>query len=236
MKVLVIIPAYNEENSIEYTVEQLRAVCPELDYVVVDDGSTDHSAAICAQRGYPTLRLPVNLGIGGAMQTGYRCALAGEYDAVVQMDADGQHDAAFLRELLAPLEADEADMVIGSRYLEKQGFQSSALRRFGIRFLSGLIRLLGGVRVRDVTSGMRAMNRKAFGLFAGNYAQDYPEPEAVLAAGLAGLRITEVPVRMRERHSGQSSIGAFQSLYYMIKVSLALLIARMTRGRETRAQ
>lgn len=236
MKTLVIIPAYNEENCIEFTVEQLRAACPEADFVVVDDGSSDRTAEICLERGYPLLRLPVNLGIGGGMQTGYKYALEKGYDIAVQMDADGQHDAAYLRALLRPIENGEADLVVGSRYLENRGFQSTSLRRAGIRFLSGLIRLLCGIRVRDVTSGMRALNRKTLTLFAANYAQDYPEPEAILSAGLAGLRIAEVPVQMKERHFGQSSIGALSSVYFMIKVTLALLIARVSWRKRENAQ
>lgn len=153
------------------------------------------------------------------------------YDIAIQFDGDGQHDASYIKDLIAPIESGQADVVIGSRFIEKQGFQSSVMRRMGINFLSGLIKLLCGVKVKDVTSGMRAVNKKMIREFARNYAQDYPEPEAILAAGLMDARIVEVPVCMHERQNGVSSINAFKSVYYMIKVSLALIIERLTAKR-----
>ena len=147
----------------------------------------------------------------------------------MQFDGDGQHEAKYLAALTEPLIREEADVVIGSRFVEKEGFQSSAARRVGIHFLSWLITLLCGVRVLDVTSGMRAVNRRFIDAYADHYAQDYPEPEALLLAGIRGARIQEVPVQMRERARGRSSISALRGIYYMVKVSLALIIGRFTR-------
>lgn len=233
MKVLVIIPAYNEQENIQRTIADIEKNAPFVDYVVVNDCSTDHTKLVLQSETANFLDLPVNLGIGGGVQTGYRYALEYGYDIAIQFDGDGQHDASYIQKLIAPIESGQADVTIGSRFIEKEGFQSSALRRLGIRFLSDLIYILCGTRVHDVTSGMRAVNRKVIEEFAQNYAQDYPEPEAILASGLKNDRIMEVPVQMHERQGGTSSINAMKSVYYMIKVSLALLIGRMTmeRGR-----
>lgn len=230
MKTLIIIPAYNEAENIGHTLQDLHVHSPEADYLVVNDCSTDDTKAVLRRLSANYLDLPVNLGIGGAVQAGYRYALENGYDTAVQFDGDGQHDAAYIRALLAPIERKEADVVIGSRFLEKEGFQSSAMRRFGIRFLSALLRLLCGVSVRDVTSGMRAVDAGMIALFARDYAQDYPEPEAILAAGLCGAVIKETPVQMRERQGGVSSINALRSAYYMVKVSLSLILGRLTYG------
>lgn len=230
MKVLIIIPAYNEAENIEFTLADLREHCPWADPLVINDCSTDDTKAVLERLGANYLDLPVNLGIGGGVQSGYRYALERGYDAAVQFDGDGQHRAEYIRDLIVPLEQGRADLAIGSRFLKKEGFQSSALRRLGIRFLSGLIRLLCGARVLDVTSGMRAANREMIAFFAEHYAQDYPEPEAILAAGLSGFQIAEVPVQMRERQGGVSSINPVRGAYYMIKVSLALLISRAMYG------
>ena len=162
------------------------------------------------------------------MQTGYRYALEHSYDIVIQFDGDGQHDAAYIKDLIAPIESGQADVVIVSRFITKEGYQSSTMRRFGIGFLSSLIHFLCGVKVKDVTSGMRAVNRKMMEEYARNYAQDYPEPEAILTAGLIGARIQEVPVQMHERQGGTSSINALRSIYYMVKVSIALILTRLT--------
>lgn len=232
MKVLVIVPAYNEEQNIVNTILDIQGHgAAEVDYLVINDCSTDQTERVLKQKGANYLSLPVNLGIGGGVQTGYRYALEHGYDIAIQFDGDGQHDARYLKDLIAPIESGRADVVIGSRFIEREGFQSTGLRRLGINFLSGLIHLLCGVKVRDVTSGMRAVNRRMIEQFAANYAQDYPEPEAILSAGLAGARITEVPVQMRERQGGVSSINPIRSVYYMIKVSLALILFRLTRGR-----
>lgn len=228
MKTLVIIPAYNEEGNIRNTIRDLRENAPEMDLLVVNDCSTDGTEAILQNEDVTHLNLPVNLGIGGGVQAGYRYARERGYDIAIQFDGDGQHEACYLKDLIFPLEAGEADIVIGSRFIEKEGFQSSGARRAGIGILSGLIRLLCGVRVLDVTSGMRAVNRRFICEYAEHYAQDYPEPEAILDAGMKGAVIREVPVQMKERESGRSSISALRSVYYMIKVSLALLVGRIS--------
>ena len=231
MKVLVIIPAYNEEGNIENTVKDLNEKSPDCDLIVINDCSTDATKNVLKNKTINYIDLPVNLGIGGGVQTGYLYAMEHDYDIAIQFDGDGQHDASYIKDLIAPIESGHADVVIGSRFIEKKGFQSSAMRRMGINFLSGMIKLLCGVKVKDVTSGMRAVNKKMICEFARNYAQDYPEPEAILSAGLMGARIVEVPVCMHERQNGVSSINTIKSVYYMIKVSLALIIERLTAKR-----
>lgn len=228
MKVLVIIPAYNEAENIQKVVDNLRTNYPQYDYLVVNDCSTDATLQICRKEGYRYLSLPINLGIGGCVQTGYKYALEENYDIAVQQDGDGQHDPDYIAELIHPIEEDRADIVIGSRFLEKEGFQSSAVRRMGIRFLSGLIRMCCGAQIRDATSGFRAVNRKYIRFYASSYPADYPEPEAIVAASLNGARVQEIPVVMRERENGTSSINFKRSLYYMIKVSLAILLCWIT--------
>jgi len=220
------IPAYNEQENIAKTIQDIKTHMPQADYIVINDCSGDGTKEILQRMHANYLDLPVNLGIGGGVQTGYCYALERGYDIAVQFDGDGQHDAAYIRDLIAPIENGQADVAIGSRFVNNEGFQSSAIRRLGIRFLSGLIKLLCGVKVKDVTSGMRAVNRDMIKRFAQNYAQDYPEPEAILLSGLVHARIVEVPVRMRERLGGTSSINVVRSIYYMVKVSIALMIAR----------
>lgn len=222
------IPCYNEQDNIVKVVEHLRETCPWADYLVINDCSTDHSAELLRSHGYNYLDLPVNLGIGGGVQCGYRYAVEHGYDVTVQMDGDGQHDPAYLQAVVAPVMAGHLDMCIGSRFITKEGFQTSFMRRVGIRFLSWLIHLLCGKRVLDVTSGFRACNARMTAYFARHYAIDYPEPEAILAASLAGFSVGEAPVIMKERQGGVSSIHSFKSAYYMIKVSLALIIDRFS--------
>ena len=209
-KILVIIPCYNEEANIVSTVERLRATCPQVDFLIINDCSTDRSAELLAEHGYPFLDLPVNLGIGGGVQCGYRYARANGYDVAVQMDGDGQHDPAYLMQVVQPVLDGKLDMCIGSR------------------FLSWLIHILCGQRILDVTSGFRATGPQLTAYFAEHYASDYPEPEAILAATLAGFRVGEAPVVMKERQGGVSSIRSFKSAYYMIKVSLSLIIDRLS--------
>ena len=225
MKTVIIIPAYNEAENIENVLNDISKNCPGVDTVVINDCSTDATVETLERLGARYISLPVNLGIGGGVQTGYIFARDNGYDIAVQFDGDGQHDAGYLHDLIEPLERGEADIAIGSRFIEKEGFQSTAMRRFGISFLSGLIRTISGVSVKDVTSGMRAANRKMITFFADNYAQYYPEPEAVLASGLAGAKIVEVPVKMRDRLGGESSISPLKSVYYMIKVTLAIILS-----------
>lgn len=228
MRVLVIIPAYNEADNIKTVVENLVQNYPQYDYVVINDGSTDDTETICRQNGFNYISHPVNLGIGGGVQTGYLYAKRNNYDIAVQIDGDGQHDPKYIKNVIEPIEQGKADIVIGSRFLKRTGFQSSAARRLGIRFLSGLIRIFSGVRIKDVTSGLRAVNRKIISFYAGNYAQDYPEPEAIVAGAMHGAKIQEVPVEMHERNAGKSSINPLRSFYYMLKVSLTILLFRIT--------
>ena len=227
MRAIVIVPAYNEEDNIRNTLRDLRENGADTDILVMNDCSTDGTEAILKEEKVNYLSFPVNLGIGGGVQAGYQYARDYGYEIAIQFDGDGQHEAKYLKDLMAPILADEADIVIGSRFVEREGFQSSGARRLGIGFLSKLIRLLCGVKVLDVTSGMRAVNRRFIEEYAENYAQDYPEPEALLYAGVRKARIREVPVQMRERAGGKSSISALKSVYYMIKVSLALIIGRI---------
>lgn len=229
-KTLIIIPAYNEGDNIEKVVDNLIANFPQYDYVIINDGSTDHTKKVCHGRGYEVLNLPINMGIGGAVQTGYRYARDNDYDIAVQIDGDGQHDVGFLDEMIRYMEEERADCVIGSRFVEKEGFQSSGMRRIGIRFLSLLGLILTGVRVKDITSGYRLVNRRFIGIFAEDYPADYPEPEAMVIAAVHGGRIREYPVVMRDRENGISSITLKKSVYYMVKVTLAMLIRRLSFG------
>lgn len=229
-KVLIIVPAYNEADNIEKVVDNLIKNYPQYDYVIINDGSRDSTRDICLENQFKVIDLPVNLGIGGAVQTGYRYAWDNGYEMAVQIDGDGQHDVAFLEDMIRLIEDGQADVVIGSRFVQKEGFQSSGFRRMGIKFLSGLGWLLTGVRIRDITSGFRLVNRKFIRIFAQDYPSDYPEPEAMIIAAVHGGVIREYPVVMRERAGGVSSITAKRSVYYMVKVTLAMLIRRLSFG------
>ena len=229
MKAIVIVPAYNEEDNIRNTLRDLEENGARTDVLVMNDCSTDGTEAILKETGVNYLSFPVNLGIGGGVQAGYQYARENGYDIAIQFDGDGQHEAKYLQALIDPIEAGEADIVIGSRFVEHEGFQSSGARRLGIGILSRLIRVLCGVKVADVTSGMRAVNRRFIEEYAEHYAQDYPEPEALLYAGVRKARIKEVPVQMRERAGGKSSISSLKSVYYMVKVSLALILGRIAK-------
>lgn len=228
MKSLVIIPAYNEEKNIVSVIQELEKDCPEVDYIVINDCSTDQTSEILKSSCYTHINLPVNLGIGGGVQTGYKYALQNGYDIAIQFDGDGQHIAKYITDLVTPIENGEADIVIGSRFLKNDGFQSSWQRRTGILLLSKLIKILSKAQVKDVTSGFRAVNEKYIRLYAEEYAQDYPEPEALMHAAILGAKIVEIPVIMRERKSGESSIKSWKSMYYMVKVSLAIVLHRLT--------
>ena len=230
LRTLIIIPAYNEEGSIEKVVNNLIEKFPKYDYLVINDGSTDHTQSICNSNKYQVVNLAINMGIGGAVQTGYRYAWDNHYDIAVQIDGDGQHDVSYLEEMIRPIEEGQADIVIGSRFLEKEGFQSTRIRRVGINFLSFLGKLLTGVRVKDITSGYRVVNTKFIRIFALDYPADYPEPEAMVIAAVHGGRIKEYAVIMRERKAGESSITMKKSIYYMCKVTLAMIIRRISFG------
>ncbi len=227
MKVLIIIPAYNEEKSIEKVVENLINNYPQYDYLIVNDGSTDRTEEICREKNYNFVTLPVNLGIGGGVQTGYMYAVKNDYDIAIQTDGDGQHNPEYIEKLIEPIVKGEADMTIGSRFIEKEGFQTSFMRRMGINIIKGVIKMCCGVTIKDNTSGFRASSKELTKYFSENYAQDYPEPEAIVTSVLNGYTVKEVPVVMNEREEGVSSINAAKSVYYMIKVSLALMIHRL---------
>ena len=229
-KVLLIIPAYNEEESLRSLIEEIKAVCLEVDYLVVNDCSSDDTERLLEELEANYISLPCNMGIGGAVQSGYRYAAQNGYDIAIQIDGDGQHDVRFVKDMVKLIEDKQADVVIGSRFIDKEGFQSSQARRIGIRILSMLIRLMCGAKVKDVTSGFRAVNRRFIELFAENYPDDYPEPEVIVTAKLYGAVIKELPVVMRERTTGRSSINLKRSIYYMIKVSLAIIICRISLG------
>ena len=223
-KKIIIIPAFNESESIEKTVRNIQESTEGIDYVIINDCSTDNTREICEQNGFNVVNLPINLGIGGAVQTGYRYACEYGYDIAVQIDGDGQHDAKFLNDMADYLEQNQLDMVIGSRFIEREGFQSSVFRRMGIHFFSGLIRLCTGTRITDPTSGFRMIGRNAVELFAREYPADYPEPETVVKVLRHGLQVEEIPVVMKERQGGVSSISIQKSVYYMVKVTLAIIV------------
>lgn len=224
MRKLIIIPAFNEEENIEKTVESIFRDSSGFDYVVINDCSRDNTRRICEERGYNIVNLPINLGIGGAVQTGYKYAVRNGYDMAVQVDGDGQHDPRFLEEMAEYLEKHDLDMVIGSRFIEKQGFQSSGLRRMGIRFFTFLIKILTGKTITDPTSGLRMVGKNVLAIFAEDYPKDYPEPESVVAILRRKMKVEEIPVVMYEREGGVSSISMKKSVYYMVKVTLAILI------------
>jgi glycosyltransferase involved in cell wall biosynthesis len=225
VRVCVIVPAYNEARSLPAVAADLRRHAPGCDVCLVDDGSTDGTAAVGAELGMTVLRSPLNLGIGGAVQTGYLWAARNGYEAAVQLDGDGQHQAAFIGALLEPIREGRAALVVGSRFLgAAAGFRSTTLRRLGSRYLCWFLRLRCGFRVTDPTSGARAANRAAIELFARHYPHDYPEPESIALARRSGLEVAEVAVQMTARAHGESSIGGLRALGYAVKVSLALLL------------
>lgn len=224
MKKLIIIPAYNESESIENTVKDIMEKATEFDYVVINDCSTDNTREICEKNGFNIVSLPINLGIGGAVQTGYRYAKEYGYDIAVQVDGDGQHDPTFLSEMAEVLENENLDMVIGSRFIDKEGFQSSVMRRFGIKYFTILIKILTGKTITDPTSGLRMIGRDVIDLYAKDYPKDYPEPESVVAILRRKMKVKEIPVIMRSRQGGVSSINMKKSVYYMVKVTLAIWV------------
>jgi glycosyltransferase involved in cell wall biosynthesis len=230
LKRVAIVPALNEEATIGRVIDEVRRFDPGLEIVVVDDGSVDATAEIAAARGVHVLRLPFNIGIGGAVQTGFRYAYENGFQLAVQVDGDGQHDASQLPAILEPILNDASDVVVGSRFAASTGgYRPSAPRLAGIRLLASVTSLLIRQRVTDTTSGFRAVNRHGIALFARDYPHDYPEVEATVMAFKHRLRLCEVPVEMRERLGGQSSITTLASAYYMIKVLLALFVGLFRR-------
>ncbi len=227
MKVAVVIPCFNEQDSIEKVIRELDLLPINPNFkitpVIVNDCSKDNTLIILKKLNCIYLDLPVNLGIGGAVQTGFKYALLNGFDVAIQLDGDGQHPSEQIAELLFPIVNGEADIVIGSRFIEKVGFQSTYLRRSGINYFKRLNKALTGQTVTDSTSGFRAINIKALELVCKYYPDEYPEPEALILYELNKLKIKEIPVIMRERQGGVSSIHSYKSIYYMIKVSLAML-------------
>lgn len=224
MKTLIIIPAHNEEESLQAFLEDVRRT--GCDAVVVNDASTDATEELAKAAGFPVLSLPVNLGIGGGVQTGFAYALRNGYDVVVQMDGDGQHDPKQLQIVLAPIVAGEADCVIGSRYLPEMpdtDYQTPFARRMGMYFSTGILYLATGLRINDTTSGYRALNRAAFGYFATKYPVDHPEAEALLMLHQAGFRVIERPVKMRSRVGGQSLFTFFRAMLYPLRVIVGFM-------------
>jgi glycosyltransferase involved in cell wall biosynthesis len=224
VKRIAIVPAFNEERNVGRVLDELRAIDPGLDVVVVSDGSTDRTAEVASARDAYVIRLPFNLGIGGAVQTGFRYAWEEGYELAVRLDGDGQHDPGELGVLVAPVVAGEADLAVGSRFVEGGGYRSSAARRVGIRILAHIVSLVARQRLTDTTSGFQACNRRAIALYAADLPHDYPEVEGMVMAIKHRIRLVEVPVTMREREHGHSSIGTLASIYYMIKILLALFV------------
>lgn len=220
---LVIVPVFNESGSIRKVILRLRRALPDVDVLVVDDGSTDDTVRQVPS-GVPVVSLPFNLGIGGAMQTGYRYAALHGYDVAVQVDGDGQHRPSEVRRLIDHLAGGDADLVVGSRFLDETRYHQSLVRRFGSLVLRGIIRVLVGMNLTDCTSGFRAANRRVILAFAHWYPEDYPEPEVILLLRRAGYQVGELSVRMRHRRTGRSSIGLWQGVFYVMKVTICLLL------------
>ncbi len=223
-KILVIIPAYNEAETIGRVIEKTHHSIPSADILVVNDGSTDSTSAISRQREAMVLDLSYNLGIGAAMQAGYKFAYRMGYDIAVQCDADGQHHPAQIKKLVETLTNDGVDMVLGSRYLRKKRFRSDVFRRLGVLMFSKVLSLIVGQRLTDTTSGFRAVNREVIKSFSTFYPGDYPEPEALVLLHKEGFTMKEISVNMSSRKGGNSSITWCRSIYYMVKVLLAIFI------------
>ena len=227
---VAVVPAWNEEGAIGQVVDEIKRFESTAEVVVVDDASSDETARVAEEHGATVLRLLFNVGIGGAVQTGFRYARDEGYQVAVRLDGDGQHDASELGKLLAPIHAGDADLVIGSRFVDPGGtYRPPFARRMGIRVFARLVSLLGGQKVTDTTSGFVALDRTGIELFAVEYPHDYPEVEATLVALRSGLRLAQVQVEMRERQTGSSSITFVRALYYIVKVTLALSIASLRR-------
>jgi glycosyltransferase involved in cell wall biosynthesis len=238
VRVLAVVPALNEEKALPALLAELREAFVGLgvrgETVVIDDGSTDGTAAAAVRGGARIVRLARNLGIGGAVQTGLKLAAREGFDCAVQIDGDGQHPPAELSKLLAPLTAASGappDLVVGSRYRDKVGFTSTHMRRLGSRFLRALLRAVTGLRTSDPTSGFRVYGPRALRLYSETYPYDYPEPESLAVAKASGLEIVEVSVNMRERQGGSSSIAGLRAPYYMVKVTVAVVLAYLRNRR-----
>lgn len=229
MKVLVIVPAYNEEECIKKVVESIYSKNGNVDVVVINDGSSDSTSREVKKTKATLIELPKNLGIGGAVQTGYLYAYEHNYDIAIQIDGDGQHDPKYIKDMVELIEKNEADMVIGSRFIKDTGYHQSFLRGLGNKILSFEIKMIGHKKIYDTTSGYRAVNRDIIEYFSKNYPYDYPEPDTNLRLVLKGKNIKEIPVKMYKRTTGKSFVSPYRSAQYMTKVSLALLISKLRK-------
>ncbi len=224
MKILAIIPALNEENTIYDVIKSIEKIQYKVDILVINDGSTDDTANEVKRTRAALINHPWNIGIGGTVQTGYLYALKNNYDIAIQIDGDGQHDPRYIPQMVDCINNGDADIVIGSRYVEKTYYQSNRSRRIGSIFFSKLVSFLTKSPFYDTTSGFRAANRRAIALFTNYYPTDYPEVEAIVYASSRAIKIKEISVEMNRRYYGKSSITFLKSIYYMIKVSLFLLL------------
>lgn len=226
MKILLIIPAYNEQENIKNTIEKIQKYNEKYDYIVINDGSTDDTEKILKENNINHIKLINNLGIGGAVQTGYKYAFENDYDIAVQFDGDGQHDISYVKKICEPIIKGQADMCIGTRYLDKSAskFQSTFMRRLGANIISVVIKIFAGKKITDPTSGFRAVNKKVIKEFAQNYPIEYPEPESTVSLLVNGYNVEEIPVSMNERIGGVSSIRLWKTADYMLKVVLAIII------------
>lgn len=228
-KNLIIIPAYNEEKSIKDVVNKIYENTTDCDVVVVNDGSKDNTYIEAKKTKAIVIDLPNNLGIGGAVQTGYLYAYKNNYDIAIQVDADGQHDSKYINEMVEVLKGGQADMVIGSRFVEKTSYKQTFFRMLGINITSGIIKVLTGKKIYDTTSGFRAINRDIIEDFANNYPYDYPEPCTNMEMILKGKEVVEIPVEMKQRETGVSSISPLKSVKYMLKVILSLFLMKIKK-------
>lgn len=234
MKVLMIVPAYNEELNIENTINKIKSISKKsknvIDYIIINDGSTDNTLEKCKNNNYKVINLINNLGIGGAVQTGYKYAYINNFDVAIQFDGDGQHDENYIDNLVCEIE-NGYDFVIGSRFIgDLSEFKSTGIRRVGIKILSFLIKICTGKKIYDPTSGFRAANKKIIKIFNDNYPTEYPEPETIVDLIRRGYKIKEVAVKMHEREFGTSSIKPLKSIYYMFSVSLSIIITSIIKG------
>ena len=230
-RVLIIVPAYREEKNIQSVLFELKHLAPQYDVLVIDDGSKDRTSEMCASLKCHLIKHPFNMGYGVSIQTGYKYAWEKGYDVVVQVDGDDQHDPAFIASLLEGLNQGDADVVVGSRFLDNPGCDWPWLRRLGIGLFSGLVGMITGQKVTDSTSGFQALNRKAFGYFSklDNFPYDYPDADTLLTLYFAGLKFKEVPVVMRERKFGQSMTAGLASMVYVAKMFISILIVLLRR-------
>lgn len=228
-EIAILVPCYNEEKALPETLDELLALFEKGRIIVINDGSSDSTSEVARKHRVKVIDLAANMGIGVAMQTGYRFAAEKGFGFAVQCDGDGQHRAEEIQLLIKRMEETDADMVVGSRFVDKsvKGFKSLFIRRIAIRYLSLLVKALTGIKIYDVTSGFRIVNRRVIQIFAQNYPFDFPEPESLILLKSHGCRIVETPVSMRERRGGISSIGLFSAVYYMVKVTIGLAITRL---------